>query len=177
MTREVASLTSGALVPPEARGGGHGRFGEAAVVEVAPGKYLFALLPGSMDTAPELDAAHVFFPGQPPAETDAKFATLRESRQIPANLYPMLVTFGDINVPASVKLVDPKNLAASFGPGYRLKDMTLEITDEAMTEGRVESVLTWLAALEDRVKPTNKKYENELNAEEKLYASNFKDLR
>ena len=89
----------------------------------------------------------------------------------------MLVTFGDINVPASVKLVDPKNLAASFGPGYRLKDMTLEITDEAMTEGRVESVLTWLAALEDRVKPTNKKYENELNAEEKLYASNFKDLR
>jgi hypothetical protein len=137
VTREVASLTSGALVPPEARGGGHGRFGEAVVVEVAPGKYLFALLPSP-------DSAHVFFPGRPPAEMDAKFATLRESRAIPANLYPMLVTFGDVNNPKSVKKVDPKNLAASFGAGYRLKGMTLEITDEALTEGAVEAALEWI---------------------------------
>ncbi len=177
VTREVASLTSGALVPPEARGGGHGRFGEAVVVEVAPGKYLFALLPGSMDTAPELDAAHVFFPGQPPADTDAKFATLRESRQIPANLYPMLVTFDDINVPASVKLVDPKNIAASFGAGYRLKDMTLEITDEAVTDGSVDSVLPWLAEHKGRLKPTSKTNLRDVSPEENLRRSNFKDIQ
>jgi hypothetical protein len=176
VTREVASHTSGALVPPEARGGGHGRFGEAVVVEVAPGKFLFALLPG-LDTAPELDSAHVFFPGQPPAEMDAKFATLRESRVIPANLYPMLVTFGDVKDPKSVKIVDPKNLAASFGPGYRLKDMVLEITDEAVTEGRVDSVLTWLVDHKGRLIPTSNKKLRDVTPEENLRRSNFKDTQ
>ncbi len=34
--------------------------------------------------------------------------------------YPLLVTFNDIKTPASVKRVNPANLEATFGPGYRL---------------------------------------------------------
>jgi hypothetical protein len=39
--------------------------------------------------------------------------------------YPLLVTFGDIADPKSVALVDPTNLAASFGPGVRLTSVML----------------------------------------------------
>lgn len=60
---------------------------------------------------------------------------------VPEYQYPMLVTFDDITDPASVRLVDPSNLAASFGPGVRLKSVTLEVTDEAVTAGVVENVL------------------------------------
>lgn len=63
---------------------------------------------------------------------------------MPEVQYPMLVTFDDIADPASVKLVDPADLAASFGPGVRLKAVTLEVTDEPVTEGRVKGVLGWL---------------------------------
>ncbi|MDZ7824245.1 MAG: hypothetical protein U5K75_09575 [Ahrensia sp.] len=58
--------------------------------------------------------------------------------------YPLLVTFDDIKDPASVKRVDPNDLAAIFGAGYRLVSITLEITNEPVTEGKVESVLGWL---------------------------------
>ncbi|MCP4095679.1 MAG: hypothetical protein GY748_05500, partial [Planctomycetaceae bacterium] len=55
--------------------------------------------------------------------------------------FPLLVTFTDINDPASVKKIDPDDLAASFGPGYSLKSVTLEITGEPVTQGVVEKVL------------------------------------
>ena len=56
----------------------------------------------------------------------------------------MLVTFDDITKPETVRRVNPEDLAAVFGEGVRLKAVTLEITDEAVTEGRVEAVLGWL---------------------------------
>lgn len=57
--------------------------------------------------------------------------------------YPMLVTFTDISDPKTVKRVDPADIAATFGPGYSLKSITLKITDEPDTKGRVEEVLGW----------------------------------
>jgi hypothetical protein len=112
--------------------------GEATIVEVAPGKYLFALL----DNVEER-AARTFTSG--PNEDNAAFwsrlATTRESRPLAPNAWPMLVTFGNLNDPKSVKQVNPKNLAAIFGPGYALKSITLEITDEPVTIGEVEKVL------------------------------------
>jgi hypothetical protein len=115
--------------------------GEATMVEVAPGKYLFALLGGSEEQAMRT------FPGNPGDSSGADWKvieSLRESRPLPRDAWPMLVTFGNVSDPKSVKEVDPKNLAAVFGPGYRLKEMRLEITDEAVTKGAVEKVLGWL---------------------------------
>jgi hypothetical protein len=115
--------------------------GEATMVEVAPGKYLFALLDGSEERAART------FPGKSGDSAGDHWkmiAALRESRPLPRDAWPMLVTFADVSDPKSVRQVDPKNLAASFGPGYRLKDMALEITDEEATKGAVEKVLGWI---------------------------------
>lgn len=54
---------------------------------------------------------------------------------LPQWLYPLLVTFTDIDDPSSVQRVDPANLAASFGPGIRLKRITVEVSDDDVTTG------------------------------------------
>ena len=105
----------------------------------------------------------------------ASFETLREGREVPRDLYPLLVTFTDIDDPASVLKVDPDNLAASFGPGVALKRITLEITDENVTKGKVETVLGWLDDYYGS-KFDGQRYET-INAENRLAnslsASNF----
>ncbi|MCA9423137.1 MAG: hypothetical protein KC592_19110 [Nitrospira sp.] len=63
---------------------------------------------------------------------------------IPHDRYPLLVTFSDITDPKTVQQVDPTNQAATFGPGVVLKRITLEITDEPVTEGKIEQILPCL---------------------------------
>jgi hypothetical protein len=122
--------------------------GEAVMVEVASGRYLFALL----DADATAGLAEAVWRGvlpkeqfDEPAKRYEALQNLRASRAVPEQIYPMLVTFGDLKDPRSVQLVDAKNLAASFGPGVTLKGLTLEITDEAVTKGEVGKVLGWLA--------------------------------
>lgn len=56
---------------------------------------------------------------------------------------PVLVRLGNLNDPTSVALVNPLDLAASFGPGVTLKSATAEITDDPVTHG-IEARLPWL---------------------------------
>jgi hypothetical protein len=119
-----------------------GKRGEAGVLELAPGKYLFAL---TLD--PEAARAETMFalPQDPDGKSvTARLEALRETRNVPEELYPRLVTFADVSDPKSVKLVDPANLAATFGPGFALKSVKLEVTDEKVTEGAIEGALGWL---------------------------------
>lgn len=126
--------------------------GEAVVVEVTPGRYLFALLKSEATTEYMGSVAAASIAGRDGRVIDgALFGEVRDKRDraagvitVPEVQYPMMVTFGDIADPASVKLVDPADLAASFGPGVRLKSVVLEVTDEAVTVGPVEGVLRWL---------------------------------
>ncbi|WP_299866291.1 hypothetical protein [uncultured Hoeflea sp.] len=152
---------------PQARGARYELTGEAVVLELAPGRYLFTLLKGLPY------ATNVFFPDEPPVETAPALADMRASRELSPKQYPLLVTFADINDPASVTRVDPDDLAAIFGPGYALSSITLEITDEPVTKGRVEAVLGWLGDIKGRIKPTDKKYADELDVEETLYSIDF----
>ena len=57
--------------------------------------------------------------------------------------YPMFVTFSDLSAPTSVKQVDPDDLENTFGEGYSLERITVEITDGPVTTGIVER-LEWL---------------------------------
>ncbi|MBL9062972.1 hypothetical protein [Tabrizicola sp.] len=126
--------------------------GEAVVVEVAPGRFLFALLKGAGTTEYMGSVAGASIAGREGRAIDgALFDEVRDKRDraagvitVPEGQYPMLVTFGEIADPASVKLVDPGDLAASFGPGVRLTTVVVEVTDEAVTEGVVEGPLGWL---------------------------------
>ena len=130
--------------------------GEAAVVEVLPGRFLFALLT-SEDTRPMGDAgawAYTAFDltdriAQGSMSSFQVTKTLSDEPRdtpipLPPQAMPLLVTFDDITDPTTVHLVDPSNLAATFGPGVSLAAVTLEITDADVTEGRVEGVLGWL---------------------------------
>lgn len=128
--------------------------GEAVVVEVTPGRYLFALLKGAGTTEYMGSVAAASIAGREGRVLDqALFSEVhyRSNRArgvitVPEYQYPMLVTFDDITKPQTVREVDPEDLAAVFGEGVRLKAVTLEITDEAVTEGRVEGVLGWLCS-------------------------------
>lgn len=71
-------------------------------------------------------------------------AKSRWKTDIPRSHYPLLVTFTDTADPTTVREVDPDNLGTTFGSGVSLKRITLEITDEPVTEGKIESVLGWL---------------------------------
>ena len=125
--------------------------GEATVVEVAPGKYLFALLGGAEEIA-----VWTFYDRLPKNDALAMqqaVAAMREAGNVPPDRYPMLVTFADINDPKTVQEVKPDQFASIFGPGFSLKSITLEITDEPVIEGKVEKLLPWLEAA-GRERPT-----------------------
>jgi hypothetical protein len=65
-------------------------------------------------------------------------ATLKKRRapaELPPEGYPMLVWFRDINDPGSVEKVAPDDLAATFGPGYAVHNITAQITDDPVTKG------------------------------------------
>jgi len=128
--------------------------GEAVVVNLPNGRYLFALMKGKTssgntvaqtenafaDVAPELRNEK----RAPYAKRMERVKLETEARVLPAKAYPMLVTFDDVTDPKTVRLVDPADLAASFGAGYALRKVTLEITREPVTTGVVEGVLGWL---------------------------------
>jgi hypothetical protein len=70
-------------------------------------------------------------------------AECRHSFSMAVTDLPDLVTFADVNDPKSVILVDPNDLAATLGPGVSWKSMTLQATDDPLTEG-IEKRLPWL---------------------------------
>lgn len=126
--------------------------GEAVVVEVTPGRYLFALVQGAGTTEYMGTVAAASIAGREGRVLDqALFSEVhyRSNRArgvitVPDYQFPMMVTFDDITKPETVREVDPADLLAVFGEGVRLKAVTLEITVEAVTEGRVERVLGWM---------------------------------
>jgi hypothetical protein len=130
--------------------------GEATVVDLGDGKYLFALIGGA-----ERLALRVFHEGRFPQDTDGLAPIIRTvaaqkrgtARRVSPEAMPLLVTFADIADPRTVARVDPDDLAATFGPGYVLKSVTLKITGEPVTEGEVERVLPWLETV-GRERPT-----------------------
>lgn len=117
--------------------------GEAVVVEVLPGRYLFALLGGSEELF--YWAAKGRFLGKSRGEWLREIPNQAEAVPVRADQTPMLVTFGDITKPETVReVVEQYDLSPEFGEGVRLKSVTLEITQEPVTVGRVKGVLGWL---------------------------------
>jgi hypothetical protein len=137
-------------VPMTGFSSGAGCKGEAVILEVKPNKYLFVLME---DKTAYL--AHFAFPrlsaNDDPDDFYAALVATRDVGDVPPKRYPLMVTFDDINNPKTAKQVDPANLAGTFGDGYALMGMTLEITDEAMTSGQVEKVVSWDRSLKGSI--------------------------
>jgi hypothetical protein len=78
------------------------------------------------------------------------------------NLIPTLVTFGDVTDPKTARVLDPANIEATFGDGYHLERVTLEMVSvglwpldfggplgEPVTHG-IEKRLPWIAQWKTR---------------------------
>lgn len=115
--------------------------GEAMAIEVSPGRYLFAVIEEMKPNEVKL-----FFPYNARLRDSApKLRSVKNKPlDIPRDQYPLMVTFGDLKDPKSVQEVDPSNLTATFGPGYKIKSYTVEITDEPVSLGETRKLLPWL---------------------------------
>jgi len=124
-----------------------GKFrGEAVAVDVAPGQTLFALIRGEDgstsyaellpewtfgDTARSLRGERRVHGSD--RVNDLRDVASRVGERVTLSCggkpgCPMLVTFTNIADPKSVTRVDPNNLTASFGQGYALDAITVEVT-------------------------------------------------
>ncbi len=148
--------------------------GEALVVDLGaalgPRRYLFALLPNAgiaQSVFHELRGHKM--------KRGAYLGLIRDQLGKEPTAFDGLrwVGFDDVADPTSVFAVDGANLAASYGEGYALTRLTFQITDVPLTEGRVEEVLGWLRGHKGRLKPTQKRYADELTFEETLYGMDF----
>lgn len=138
--------------------------GEAVAVDMPGGRTLFALLK-TINQSGDDDLAYLSMATIDPAyQNDWVESADRIVRgkgiQSPAVVapenYPLLVTFGDVADPTSVVRVGPDDLAASFGAGYRLKAITVQVTDEPVTVG-IQKRLAWLTDKNrKRFDPNNK---------------------
>lgn len=147
-TRSV-KLVNTPRILPQITGSEVSLKGEAVVLEVSEGQFLFAILDAPVGWL--RSAYENRFPDRPKGNNQiGKWESSLDGLgpvRVPKKSYPLLVTFDNINDPASVREVNPNDLAATFGEGYSLKSITLEITDEPVTEGEVEKLLGWLESV------------------------------
>ena len=76
-------------------------------------------------------------PADPESFKEARNRMLatRPLLDVPAVVMPILVRFKDIKDPRTVEIVDPTDLAESFGDGVKLIRTTVQITDDPVTIG------------------------------------------
>jgi hypothetical protein len=72
-----------------------------------------------------------------------KLQTMSGSVVLPDTLIPSLLTFNDINDPASAKHVDPAELSLNFGPGYKFAGAKIELTKDSVTCGLKKKLPWW----------------------------------
>lgn len=134
--------------------------GEAVAVDLPDGRTLFALLRSENKVDWANNVMFLLAPEAPDDAEDsfmARFANMLKRKgpihlprmwppmgHLPErNAYPMLVTFGDLNDPTSVEQVDPDDLRATFGEGYEIERILVQMTDDPVTVG-IEGRLRWL---------------------------------
>ena len=156
--------------------------GEAVAVDLPGTQTLFALL-RQRDGLP-LDHIILYAlgkidgdPGRPARERAILHfwaSDTRGQRQSPDQLagHPLLVRFANARDPKSVEEVDPRNLAKSFGPGVRLKNITVEIVDSPETKSILQR-LPWLPEYRDK-QFSGKQYISSYDLADNLAAGAFK---
>ena len=112
--------------------------GEAIVILLPNGQYLFVLLPG------ETIALNVFSDPSRRSPHHFRYAEKQVGKEpviIPKRYRPKMVTFTDMNDPLSALAVTPENFTEVFGAGYTFERLTLQITKDKVTSTGVISVL------------------------------------
>ena len=132
--------------------------GEAVAIDLPNGEQLFGLLIGgasaenlaSITLSPQIVGQRKFTESCEQFDFTVKaLAASRLSGVVSPEDYPMFVRFLDIGDPMSVEAVDPENLAAAFGEGYRIERITVNTTNEPVSDG-IGDRLPWLAEIGGR---------------------------
>ena len=124
--------------------------GEAVVVDLGKRGVLFALI-SDHQSAGEFYYAFPA-PGGRPTTVDGirYYNSLKEGHATiepkKYSEYARLVTFTDLNDPKTVQSVDNQSLVNFFGDGVKIKEITLDITNESVT-WEIEKWLPWLEHL------------------------------
>lgn len=123
--------------------------GQAVAVDLPDGQVLFLLMPSASWLQAAVDPAwkndwvesgkRITSGKTPRGPITIALAPSQYTNEAP----PMLVRFKDIRDPASVEQVDPANLAATFGAGYALQRITVQVTEDGVTTG-IEKRMGWL---------------------------------
>lgn len=112
--------------------------GEATVVDLGQGRYLFALIGeptrylALRTFAPDLGDKAVIT-----EEGFAAMARIRGTRDVREKYYPILMTFDDITNPETARRLDPSDL----GLGLKIHRIKLEIIDFPEKTGNIDNIL------------------------------------
>jgi len=123
--------------------------GDAAMVDLGPRGILFLTLQGWAQGTPPAErymSTETWTPLAPLARELGPDDWWRQDGQRVRLLdgeIPVMVTFGDLNDPRTVRVVNPEELAATFGPGVSLISVYVELTRRSVTRG-IHRKLPWL---------------------------------
>jgi hypothetical protein len=131
--------------------------GEAVSVDLGKRGALFALLEGGRPAQSFLALPQAVFERTgtldrryTAEEREGKLEGLQASAELARDEIPLLARFRDIDDPKTIEIVDPDDLAKSFGEGVRLLRAIIETTKEPITK-RIERQLKWLPELHSSI--------------------------
>ena len=112
-------------------GGGVGLKGEAVFVDLGQSRNLIAILAHG-DTGGDVDnisrlAMNAYRAAGRNVEFFSDTKNLSGTVPVAGRLIPTLVTVTDITNPDSARVVNPANFESSFGPGYRLRGVSIAV--------------------------------------------------
>ena len=164
-------LISGGITLPHIRPIKVSIQGEAVVVDLGKGHYLFALLRWRDNN--KFNAKHIAFQTMRDLlpkwqgyrkldaddrgramtkDTSEALENLRVSRTLTQE--PLFVTFSDINKPEAIKVIEPYDMLSAFPTGaftsLDITDISLELVNKQPITKKLESVLKWWAIRELR---------------------------
>ncbi|MFK5977639.1 MAG: hypothetical protein QM488_01975 [Rhizobiaceae bacterium] len=126
--------------------------GEAIPIDIGNGRYLFITLRQDSKRKGSRSAIGLALANLSPSKVKYPESRMKDYwirannsplRHLVPNQLPLLVTFTDINDPASLQRVEPDELEKYFGAGVRFGEVTLEIVNESVSSGRIEKTLAW----------------------------------
>lgn len=120
--------------------------GEAVFVDLGNGKNVVALLAGGQNGAGvDYPWGIVFKTFKIDGNNHDMLRAMESSterRVLSWDHYPTFVTFTDLKDPLSARVVSQGQFESVFGPGTRLRDVTIEMTKDDVTRG-IEKKLPW----------------------------------
>jgi hypothetical protein len=130
--------------------GSHQVRGEAVAVDLPRGQTLFILLRSEGNSEWVTLQPGYYRLNLPPKAQDRTIHAVPRTRIISGQAvdnYPIFIRFKNIHDSSSGEIVNPDNLAATFGRGVRLRALTTELTEEQPV-AEIANRLPWLENIE-----------------------------